>query len=223
VTESLQELDRRRFVRFPVAVPVVGRAAQVGALELRGTVRNVSGGGLMAEFSIQVQHGSTVYLTLEAGEEPVPVEGRVLWVDDPGERIRHGVVFPDPKGYAFGLQLFLSEHGGIAVRTVPETTESFEVWLLRRIRMAEEAGEVPRSLLTKLQGELQAAEEQGEDAGRAVVVRQVADLAGIDRKLAAEVLETIEAQRTVTGEMLMYRIAEVWLEAQRGLHRREGL
>jgi hypothetical protein len=221
VTESLQELDRRRFVRFPVTVPVVGRAAQVGELELRGTVRNISGGGLMAEFAIQVQHGSTVYLTLEAGEGPLPVEGRVLWVDHPGERIRHGVAFPDPKGYAFGLQLFLSEHRGAAVRTAPETTESFDVWLLRRVRQAEEAGEVPGGLLTELRGELQAAEEQGEDAGHAVVVRQVADLAGIDRKLAAEVLDTIEAQRTVTGEMLMRRIAEAWLEGQRGAHEGE--
>jgi hypothetical protein len=216
VTESLQELDRRRFVRFPVAVPVVGRAAQVGELQLRGTVRNVSGGGLMAEFTIQVQHGSTVYLTLEAGEGPVPVEDRVLWVDHPGERIRHGVVFPDPKEYAFGLQLFLSEHRGAAVRTTLETTEPFDVWLLRRIRMAEEAGEVPGGLLTELQGKLQAVEQQGEDAGQAVVVQQVADLAGIDWKLAAEVLDTIEAQRTVTGEMLMCRITEAWLESQRG-------
>jgi hypothetical protein len=223
VTESVQELDRRRFVRFPVTVPVVGRAAQLDELELRGTVRNVSGGGLMAEFTIQVQHGSTVYLTLEAGEGPVPVEGRVLWVDHPGERICHGVVFPEPKGYAFGLQLFLSEHGGAAVRTAPETTEPFDVWLLRRIRMAEEAGEVPGGLLMELQGELQAAEEQGEDVGRAVIVRQVADLAGIDRKLAAEVLDTIQAQRTVTVEMLMCRIAEAWLEAQRGTHGREEL
>ena len=152
MTESLQELDRRRFVRFPVTVPVVGRAAQVGELELRGTVRNISGGGLMAEFAIQVQHGSTVYLTLEA----------------------------------------------------------------------EEAGEVPGGLLTELRDELQAAEQRGEDAGHAVVVRQVADLAGIDRKLAAEVLDTIEAQRSVTGEMLMRRIAEAWLEGQREAHERTG-
>jgi len=216
VTESLRELDRRRFVRFPVAVPVIGRAARGGELELRGTVRNVSGGGLMAEFAIQVQHGSTVYLTLEAGEGPLPVEGRVLWVDHPGERVRHGVAFPDPKGYAFGLQLFLSEYRGAAVRTAPEPAESFEIWLLRRVRLAVEAGEVPESLFPELRDEVQAAEEQGTDAGRAVVVRQVADLAGIDRKLAAEVLDTIEAQRTVTGEMLKYRIAEAWLESQRG-------
>ncbi len=215
MSESIRELDRRCLVRFPVAVPVVARAAQVGELELRGTVRNISGGGLMAEFPVRVFLGSTVYLTLQACEGPLPVEGRVSWVDHSSERIRHGLAFPNPKGYAFGLQLYLSEHHGAAVRTVLETTEPFENWLLRRVSQAEAAGEVPRSLLTELQGELQDAGQRGEDAGHAVVVWQVADLAGIDRKLAAEVLDSIRAQPTVTRDVLMRRIAEAWLERQR--------
>ena len=223
MSESLQGLDRRRFVRFPVAVPVVGRAAQVGELALRGTVRNICGGGLMAELPIQVQDGSIVHLTLQAGEGPLLVEGQVVWVDPPGERIRHGFAFPIPKGYAFGLQLFLSESCGAAVRTIPDITEAFEVWLLRRVRWAEAAGELPGSLLAELQDELQAAGQRGEDPGRAVVLRQVADLAGIDRKRAAEVLDSIEAQPTVTREHQMRRIAEAWLEAQRGTHGRKGL
>ncbi len=112
MSEPLREHSRRRFVRFPVAVPVVGRAAQLGELELRGTVRNISEGGLMAECPVQIRHGSTMSLTLQAGEGPLPVEGRVVWVDPPGERIRHGVAFPDPKGSAFAVQLFLCEQPG---------------------------------------------------------------------------------------------------------------
>lgn len=215
MSESIRALDRRRLVRFPVAVTVVGRAAQGGEVELWGTVRNISGGGLMVEFPVQAFLGSTVYLTLQASEGPLPVEGRVMWVDHLGDRIRHGLAFPDPKGYAFGLQLYLSEQHWAAVRTVPETTEPFEVWLLRRVGHAEAAGEGPGRLLTELQGELQAAGQRGEDAGRAVVIRQIADLAGIHRTLAAEVLDSIGAQATVNREILMRRIAEAWLEAQR--------
>jgi hypothetical protein len=215
MSESLQDIDRRRFVRFTVVVSAVGRAAQVGEMEFQGTVRNISGGGLMAEFPVQVRHGSTVHLTLQAGEGPLPVEGRVVWVDPPEERTRHGLSFPDPKKYALALQLFLSEYREAVVDTAPETTEPFDVWLLRRIRQAEEAGEVSRGLLTELQGELQAAGQRGEDAGHAVVVWQVADLAGIDRKHAAEVLDSIEAQPKVNREIFMRRIAEAWLEAQR--------
>jgi hypothetical protein len=215
VSESIRALDRRRLVRFPVVVPVVGRAAQGGEPDIRGTVRNVSGCGLMAEFSVQASLGSTVQLTLQASEGPLPVEGRVMWVDHLGDRIRHGLAFPDAKGYAFGLQLYLSEQHWAAVPTVLETTEPFEVWLLRRVGQAEAAGEGPGRVLTDLQGELQAAGQRGEDAGRAVVVRLVADLAGIDRKRAAGVLDSIGAQPTVNREMLMRRIAEAWLEAQR--------
>lgn len=216
----MSEQVRRRFVRFPVAVPVVGRAEQLAELELRGIVRVISEGGLMAEFPVQIQQGSSLSLTLQASEGPLPVEGRVVWVDPPGERIRHGVAFPDPKGYAFAIQLFLAEQPGASFRAAPETPEGFEVWLLRRVRQAEEAGEVPRSLLPDLQGELQAAGERSEDTGHAVVVRQVADLAGIDRERAEEILHMFEAQPTVDRELVRRRIAEAWLEGQRRAYQR---
>jgi hypothetical protein len=222
VSDPLRELDRRRFVRFPVALQVRGRAEELGEVELEGTVGNVSRGGLMAELVHQVRHGSTVYLTLHAGEERLPVEGRVVWVDSSGQGIRHGVAFPDPREYFFALQVFLSAFRGAAGTAIPESDEAFEAWLLRQASQAEEAGEVPRGLIRELQGELQAARQRGEDAGRAIVVRQVADLAGIDRKLAAEVLDTFEAQRTVPRDVLMQRIAEAWLEGRRRAHEREG-
>ena len=49
----------------------------------------------------------------------------------------------------------------------------------------------------------------------APAVRQIADLAGVDQEKAAEALPAIEAQRAVTRELLMRRIAEKWLEGQR--------
>lgn len=43
----------------------------------------------------------------------------------------------------------------------------------------------------------------------------IADLAGVGETQAAETLATIEAQPTVTRELLMRRFVEAWLEGQR--------
>jgi len=48
--------------------------------------------------------------------------------------------------------------------------------------------------------------------GHAAAILQIADLADVDREKAAEVLASIEAQPTVTRELLMRRIVEAWLE-----------
>ncbi len=109
MSERTQTLGHRRFVRLPVAVPVLGRAAQVGETELRGTVRNVSGGGLMAEFPVQIEPESRVSLVLHTRRGPLPVTGHVAWADPPGEAIRHGIAFENPKGHDFARELFLSE------------------------------------------------------------------------------------------------------------------
>lgn len=97
----------------------------------------------------------------------------------------------------------------------PEPMEGFEAWLLRRVAQAVEAGEVPTRLLTELQAEFEAARALPQYEGHAAAVRQIADLAGVDPERAAETLATIEAQPTVTRELLMRRIAEAWLAEQR--------
>ena len=86
--------------------------------------------------------------------------------------------------------------------------DTFEPWLLHRVAQAVEAGEVPASLLTELQTEIQAAKGRPQAEGHAAAVQQIADLADVDREKAAEALASIEAQPTVTRELLMRRIAE---------------
>ncbi len=107
VSERSQEVGHRRYVRLPVAVPVVGRADQFGETELQGTVRTVSGGGLMAEFPVQIVPGTVMALVLQTRHGPLPVTGQIAWTGPPSDAIRHGVAFSEPKGHAFALTLFL--------------------------------------------------------------------------------------------------------------------
>ncbi len=104
---------------------------------------------------------------------------------------------------------------------IPEPSESFGTWLLRLVAQAVEAGEVPEALLTELQAEIETAKERPQEEGYAAAIRQIADLAGVDPERAAEVLATMEAQPTVTKELLVRRIAEAWLEGQRREYKAE--
>ncbi len=101
----------------------------------------------------------------------------------------------------------------------PKPTENFETWLLHRVDLSVEAGEVPANLLTELQAEIEAAKESPQEEGHAAAIWQIADLAGVDPEKVAEVLATMEAQPTVTRELLMRRIAEAWLQGQRKAYR----
>ncbi len=91
---------------------------------------------------------------------------------------------------------------------------TFESWLLRRVAQAVESREVPADLLTELQGEFEAAKDRPQEASQAEAIRQFADLAEVSQEQAAEVLASIEAQPTVTRELLMRRFAEAWQEGQ---------
>ena len=102
-----------------------------------------------------------------------------------------------------------------------EPMEAFETWLLRRVAQAVEAGEVRAHLLAELQTEFGAAKEGPQEAARAVAIRQVAEIADIDEAKATEILASIEVQPAVTRELLLRRIAEAWLEAQRTAYRRQ--
>ncbi len=109
VSERTQTVGHRRFGRLPVAMPVTGQAAQSGEPDLQGTARNVSGGGLMAEFPVQLVPESRVSLVLHPRKGPLPVKGHVVWADPPGNAVRHGIAFENPKGHDFAIELFLSE------------------------------------------------------------------------------------------------------------------
>jgi len=70
---------------------------------------------------------------------------------------------------------------------------------------------VSADLWTERQTELEAARERPQEEGYAAAIRQIADLAGVPAEQAAKTLAAIEAQPGVTRELLMRRIAEVWL------------
>ena len=107
---------------------------------------------------------------------------------------------------------------------MPDPLETFEPWLLHRVAQAVEAGEVSADLLTELRAEIDAARERPQEEGHAAAIQHVADLAGVPEEEAAKSLAAIEAQPSVTRELLMRRIAEAWLEGQRKAYRarREG-
>ncbi len=107
MSQRSQEVGHRHYARLPASVPVVGRADQFGETEPQGTVRNVSGGGLMAEFPVQIVPGTVMALVLQTRHGSLPVTGQIVWTGPPSDAIRHGVAFSEPKGHDFALTLFL--------------------------------------------------------------------------------------------------------------------
>ncbi len=109
VSDRNQELGRRRYRRFPVSLPVVGRAARFGDTEVLGTVRNIGGGGLMAEFPLMVSPGSLLDLVLQTRQGPFAVSGQVAWTGRPGPQVAHGIGFSNPCGDEFARELVQRE------------------------------------------------------------------------------------------------------------------
>ncbi len=108
---STSETPRRRqYLRVPVSLPVLGRAPQFPGEALRGMVLNVSGGGMLAEFPVELVPGSVADFVIQTRHGEQEVEGRVVWISIAKGRIRHGVAFPEPKGQAFAMDLFLGEN-----------------------------------------------------------------------------------------------------------------
>jgi hypothetical protein len=102
-------LGERRFPRFGVELPVVGRVPQFPGRDIHGTVRNIGRGGLMAEFPVELVSGSFVDLTLHTQNGPLAEAGRVVWVACSGGTVRHGLAFSEPKGRDFVVDLFLGK------------------------------------------------------------------------------------------------------------------
>ncbi len=86
--------------------------------------------------------------------------------------------------------------------------EGFESWLLRRVAQAVEAGKVPADLLTELEAEIEATKDRPQEESHAEAVRDLAAQLGIPLVEAERALAGLEAQPTVTRELLMRRIAE---------------
>ena len=98
---------------------------------------------------------------------------------------------------------------------MPEPIEAFEVWLIRRVARAVEAGDVSADLLTDLEAEFATARETPQEQGHAEAVQYIAKRLEIPPGRAKEMLATIEGQSRTTRELLMRRIGEIWLEGHR--------
>jgi len=84
---------QRRYARFPVLVVVRTRAPQFGGTDVKGVVRNLGAGGLMAEFPGELGRGRAVDLTLETRAGPLTLDGRVVWTAAGEGHVRHRVAF----------------------------------------------------------------------------------------------------------------------------------
>ncbi len=83
-------------------------------------------------------------------------------------------------------------------------------------RHAVEARDEPASLLSELQAAMEEARDRPQDESHAEAVRDLAVQLAIPLVEAERALAGLEAQPTVTRELIMGRIAEAWLEGQRG-------
>jgi CheY-like chemotaxis protein len=174
--------SQRRFPRVP---QFPGRA-------LRGVVRNLSRGGLLAEFPVELVLGSRVDLTLETPPGASPRDGP----GGLGDRLRGRGPARDWLPAAQGAELppgaaFRRERRRQPDRSMTadpaDPMERFLAWLLRRDAQAVDAGVVPADLLAEPQAEIEAAKERPQNEGHAAAIRQIADLAGVDPEKAAEV------------------------------------
>ncbi len=112
MSDRSQEVGHRHYVRFPITVPVLGRAAQFGDQPLPGTVLNLGGGGLRAEFPVRLVPGTIVALTIQMRHGPLALTGQVAWAGAPGPQVVHGIAFRDPPGDAFVRDLVQRDQDG---------------------------------------------------------------------------------------------------------------
>ena len=96
-----------------------------------------------------------------------------------------------------------------------DSFDSFESWFLRRVAQAVEAGDVPAELLTGLQAEIEATKRVPQEERHARAVQDIAERLGTPAAEVEQGLKALEAQPGVTRELVMRRIAEMWLEGQR--------
>ncbi len=112
--------SQRRFPRVTVTCPVLARVPQFPGRTLRGIVRNLSRGGLLAEFPIKLVVGSAVELVLETPQGLLSETGRVVWETAAGDSVRHGIAFREPKGPSFRPDLLFDEPAALEGDPSPE-------------------------------------------------------------------------------------------------------
>ena len=110
-SKEMKALRRiRRYARFPISLPVIGRTGESSRKAVKGMVRSVGAGGLMAEFPVQMMPGRSVGLVLQRRHGPLTVRGRVVWAIPTRRSVRHGFAFLEPQWPGFAMDLFLDEN-----------------------------------------------------------------------------------------------------------------
>lgn len=100
--------------------------------------------------------------------------------------------------------------------------ERFETWLLRRVALAVETGEVSGDLLIELRTEIVRGRALSREDGHARAVQELAERLDVPVAHIEHLLAAFEAQPTVTREQLLQRLAEAWLAEQRKTYGKKG-
>jgi len=103
-------LGKRRFFRLPVPLAVVARVPEGSGQEVLGSAQNISAGGLMADFPIEIPSGSLIRIILNTRRGPIEADCRVTWTAPTGGNIRHGLAFLETKERDFALNLYFEEN-----------------------------------------------------------------------------------------------------------------
>jgi hypothetical protein len=103
-------LGKRRFIRLPLSLPVIGRLPGWAGLEIRGISQRVGAGGLEVDFPQVIMPGSTLRVVLETRQGPIQEQCRVVFANKTATAVRHGLAFLETKDHNFAMDLFFREN-----------------------------------------------------------------------------------------------------------------
>ncbi len=109
VTPGSDARGKRRFIRLPVSLPVIGWIPDRAGLEIRGNALRVGAGGLEVEFPQAILPGSTLRVVLKTQPDPIEADCRVVFATKTGTTVRHGLAFLEPRDPNFAMELFFRE------------------------------------------------------------------------------------------------------------------
>ena len=98
---------------------------------------------------------------------------------------------------------------------MPDPTEPFETWLLRRVAEAVEGAEVSAELLTELHTAIAESRAQPPEARDTLALMELAERVNLPVDYLTELLATLEAQPPEARERFLRRFVEAWLVHQR--------
>ena len=96
-----------------------------------------------------------------------------------------------------------------------DPAEPFETWLLHRVAEAVEGDEVSGDLLTDLHAAIAESQARPPEAQDALALMELAERVNLSVDHLTELLATLDAQPSGTGERFFRRFVEAWLVHQR--------